>query len=167
HRLGSAPRLDAMQISVETLAGNTICLELEPSDTIKDLKVRIQEEQGTPSPQQSLVLAGRQLEDTCALAELCEELEVESLQLVVRPGFRIFVKTFSNRRSWRPREVINFSLEVVGSDTVDVLKSRVQREELGISAATAKRLMFSGRFLQSGHTLEEYGIQKESTLCTR
>ncbi|CAJ1368966.1 unnamed protein product, partial [Effrenium voratum] len=154
HRLGSAPRLDAMQISVETLAGNTICLELEPSDTIKDLKVRIQEEQGTPSPQQSLVLAGRQLEDTCALAELCEELEVESLQLVVR-------------RSWRPREVINFSLEVVGSDTVDVLKSRVQREELGISAATAKRLMFSGRFLQSGHTLEEYGIQKESTLCTR
>ncbi|CAJ1435743.1 unnamed protein product [Effrenium voratum] len=165
-----------MQISVETLAGSTISLELEPSDTIKDLKVRIQEEQGTPSPQQCLVLAGRQLEDTCALAELCEELEVESLQLVVRPGFRIFVKTFSNQtisravsrvsRSWRPREVINFSLEVVGSDTVDVLKSRVQ-EELGISAATAKRLMFSGRFLQSGHTLEEYGIQKESTVYTR
>ena len=29
-------------------------------------------------------ISPRQLEDTCALAELCEELEVESLQLVVR-----------------------------------------------------------------------------------
>ncbi|CAJ1333879.1 unnamed protein product, partial [Effrenium voratum] len=153
HRLGSAPRFDwAMQISVETLAGSTISLELEPSDTIKDLKVRIQEEQGTPSPQQCLVLAGRQLEDTSALAELREELAAESMQLVVRPSFYIFVKTLTGR---------NFSLEVVASDTVDVLKSRVQ-EVLCIAPAD-QRLLFSGRLLKAGR-LEEYGIQKESTL---
>ncbi|KAM3262894.1 hypothetical protein ACQJBY_053185 [Aegilops geniculata] len=131
----------------------TITLEVMRSNTIYDVKEKIQDKEGIPAVQQRLMFGSDLLVDSCSLEDYnIEEESALTLDLVPQ-GMHIFIRARSGKI---------MTMGVDGEDSLYSVKAKFF-DETGIPPGR-QRLFFAGKQLEDGRTLADYDVQNESTL---
>ena len=144
---------NGMQIFVKTLTGKTITLEVEPSDSIENVKAKIQNRVDVPPDEQQLVFAGRILEDGHVLSEY--NIHERSTLHLVELGC-VFVKDQEGK--------IVTTVDAQTLDTVRSVKLQIQHKT-GIPHEL-QYLEFEGNHLaDDDNTMNHYHITAGCALC--
>ena len=144
------------QIFVKVQTGETFTLNVELSDTIKFVKVKIEYQCGIQPNWQELTFAGNILDDSCTLSDYnIPEQSFLILQVcdAATTNMQIFVKTIGDH---------TLILHVKPDDTVENVIA-VVHEKVGIVPSEC-RLIFAGKKLEHNRTLRDYNILNQSIL---
>nr|XP_032812370.1 polyubiquitin-like [Petromyzon marinus] len=144
---------EVVQIVVKDLEGNSLRLMANLSESVLELKARIQSKWKVSPAQQRLAYGGTALQDGTSLAK-CGLKQNSTVNLLhVDNAVDVFVKTLANK---------TLTIEVKLSNSVLSLKQKVH-QKAGI-AVNQQILTFGSHTLEDDQKLESYGIQQHSTI---
>ena len=84
-----------MHICVNLLTGTTLPLAVEASETIENIKAKIQDAEGVPPVMQRLIFANEALKDGRTLSDY--NIRKETTLSLVRGGIQLVVKTIKGK----------------------------------------------------------------------
>ncbi|KAK9058716.1 hypothetical protein SSX86_023558 [Deinandra increscens subsp. villosa] len=144
-----------VQIFIKNFTGETITEEVKLSDTIGELKAKIQDKVDVPFEEQELIFNEMVLADADTLAEFNIKKESTLTLMRISSGLmRIFVKVLE-------RETI--TLDVRPSNTIDDVKSMIfDAGKISRNVKDLCFLIFNGQRLEDNAILADYDIPKES-----
>ena len=145
-----------MDIQIKFLNGHTYPLAVSSSITVGDLKKRIQKESDVTPARQKLSNGNgiNFSNDSSTLGALGLKSGCSLMVLVTDPApIQVFLKNEKGQTS---------TYDVTPGETVTAFKSKVHRRER--VPVDQQRLIYNGKQLDDGRTLEDYNIKSESTI---
>ncbi|CAM0948012.1 unnamed protein product [Alopecurus aequalis] len=142
-----------MQIFVKIGDGKTISVKVKRSDTVYDVKAKIEDKEGISPGQQRLMFGDKLLVGSCTLKDYSiSHMRTLTLHLVLQ-GMHILVRKLTGK---------TMTFEVERADTVYSVKAKIF-DVAGYEPAW-QRLTLDKELLEDARTLADYDIQNNSTL---
>ena len=160
-----------MIIFIKTQTGKTvITLDVEPEDTIQNVKRKIADELGIPVDQQRLTFEDKTFEDDDVYAgtylilsveELTDDRTLKDYDIQAGSTIHLFL-LLRGRIHVKTQKGKMITVEVVPEDTIENVKKKLFEKE-GI-AVKCTHMVYAGKTLEDQRTLGDYSIRRESIL---
>ena len=140
-----------MQIFVKTLTGSTLVLDVEPSDTIESVKIKIRDKEGILLSMQRLLDQDIQLEDDDKTLADYNIQQGSTIFLVLRCGGTYCYIIYDGGKKLKIDRYCSCCNTLY-------LKERIQKE-LGIEPKF-QLLKVDGKIMEDDKSLESYGVKE-------